>query len=228
MSDEAKKKWFQQDWAIVLLLVVFFPVGLYLMWKHAKWSQKAKGIVTGVLALVVVASVALKPPEPTKTAESNKPKVQQEDKKTENKTENKKSEDQVFALNQPATDGDFIFTVTGVTKTKTLGNEFTQKSAQGEFAIVAIRIENKGKKTKTFDTSMAKVKDSNGREFERSVDGQTAKGLSQGQIDLFLQQIQPGSAVTGDIVFDLPADATVFNLVAKGSLIGKGVQIKLQ
>lgn len=42
-------------------------------------------------------------------------------------------------------------------------------------------------RTNTFDSSMAKVVDNKGREFERSIDGQTAKGLSEGKVDLFLQ-----------------------------------------
>jgi hypothetical protein len=39
-------KWYQQSWGIVLLIVVFFPVGLYQMWKHAKWHFAVKTGVT--------------------------------------------------------------------------------------------------------------------------------------------------------------------------------------
>lgn len=42
-------KWYQKDPFIILLLVVFFPVGLYLMWKYSDWNPKAKWVVTGVL-----------------------------------------------------------------------------------------------------------------------------------------------------------------------------------
>ena len=75
---------------------------------------------------------------------------------------------------------------------------------------------------------MAKIKDDQGREFERSIDGQTAKGLAQGQVDLFLQQIQPSLSVTGDLVFDLPDGLKNPVLTLKGSLFSQGVGVKLE
>ena len=47
---------------------------------------------------------------------------------------------------------------------------------------------------------MITLTDSQGRTFDRSIDGQTAKGMAQGKVDLFLQQVQPGLNVNGDIV----------------------------
>ena len=76
--------------------------------------------------------------------------------------------------------------------------------------------------------SMAKVTDDKNREFERSIEGQTAKGMAQGSVDLFLQQIQPSLSVTGDVVFDLPSDISNPTLVVKGSLFSDGAKIKLQ
>lgn len=133
-----------------------------------------------------------------------------------------------YGLNETVQDGDLAFTVTGVETAKTLGNQFTKKDSQGTFYVVTMKIENKGNKTVTFDSSMAKVTDDQGREFERSIEGQTAKGMAQGNVDLFLQQIQPSLSVTGDLVFDLPADMQNPTLVVKGSLFAKGAKIKLQ
>lgn len=95
------------------------------------------------------------------------------------------------------------------------------------FYIITLKIENKGKETKTVDSSMITLTDSQGRKFDRSIEGQTAKGLSQGKVDLFLQQVQPGLSVTGDIVFDIPKDATGLTLNVKGSLFGSAKQIDL-
>ena len=133
-----------------------------------------------------------------------------------------------YGLNEQVQDGDLAFTVTNVTTAKTLGNSFTQKNAQGTFYVVTLKIENKGNKTTTFDSSMGKVTDDKGREFERSIEGQTAKGMAQGNVDLFLQQIQPSLSVTGDLVFDLPSDIQNPMLVVKGSLFSNGAKIKLQ
>ena len=35
---------------------IFFPVGLYLMWKNELWTKQTRWIVTGVLALVVISN----------------------------------------------------------------------------------------------------------------------------------------------------------------------------
>ncbi|OQY66057.1 hypothetical protein B6D29_03235 [Microgenomates bacterium UTCPR1] len=149
--------------------------------------------------------------------------------KTGTTTSNKTNEaPKIAGLNETAQDGDLAFTVLSVDKSKTLGNSFTQKTAQGMFYVVTVKIENKGNKTTTFDASMAKIKDDQGREFERSIDGQTAKGLSQGQVDLFLQQIQPSLSVTGDLVFDLPDGLKNPVLTLKGSLFNQGVGVKLE
>lgn len=124
-------------------------------------------------------------------------------------------------------DGDIAFTAIDTTKAKTLGNQYTRKTAQGTFYIVTLKIENKGKETKTIDSSMLTLTDSQGRQFDRSIDGQTAKGLAEGKVDLFLQQVQPGLNVTGDIVFDIPKDATGLKLNVKGGYFGKEKQIEL-
>jgi len=142
--------------------------------------------------------------------------------------QNQDNEAKMYGLNEVVQDGDLAFTATNVTTASTLGNSFTEKNAQGMFYVVTLKIENKGNKTATFDSSMAKVTDDQGREFERSIEGQTAKGMAQGNVDLFLQQIQPSLAVTGDLVFDLPADIKNPMLVVKGSMFAQGAKIKLQ
>jgi hypothetical protein len=124
-------------------------------------------------------------------------------------------------------DGDLAFTATAVTTANSLGNSYTSSKAQGIFYVVTLKIENKGKETKTVDSSMITLTDSQGRKFDRSIEGQTAKGLSQGKVDLFLQQVQPGLSVTGDIVFDIPKDATGLKLLVKGSFFGAGQSIDL-
>ena len=50
-------KWYQKTWGIILMLYLFFPVGLYLMWKHSKWNSKVKKIVTGVFAALCVVAI---------------------------------------------------------------------------------------------------------------------------------------------------------------------------
>lgn len=53
---ETKKKWYQKTGWIIALLILFFPVGLFLMWKYANWNKVVKWVVTGVFALGVLAN----------------------------------------------------------------------------------------------------------------------------------------------------------------------------
>jgi len=146
---------------------------------------------------------------------------------TQQKSE-EKAPPKMAGLNELVQDGDLAFTVKSVEKAKTLGNQFSKKTAQGTFYVITLKVENKGKKTTTFDSSMAKVKDDQEREFERSIDGQTAKSMEEGKTDMFLQQIQPSLSVTGDLVFDLPEGLKNPTILLKGSLFNKGVLVKLE
>lgn len=53
---ESKKKWYQSTVGIIILLILFFPVGLYLMWRYASWNKTAKWIVSGVMAFFILVS----------------------------------------------------------------------------------------------------------------------------------------------------------------------------
>jgi hypothetical protein len=56
MENKTEKKWYQKPTAVVLLLIFFFPVGLYLMWKHEVWSKTARWIISAVFALAVISN----------------------------------------------------------------------------------------------------------------------------------------------------------------------------
>lgn len=42
------------DTLIIVLLVFFFPAGLYLMWNKTNWSKKTKAIISGIIAFFVI------------------------------------------------------------------------------------------------------------------------------------------------------------------------------
>lgn len=52
VKDPGAKKWYQETFWIVLFLVIFWPVGLVLMWR-SDWHVAVKAIVTAVLAVMV-------------------------------------------------------------------------------------------------------------------------------------------------------------------------------
>ena len=60
-------KIYEKNWFIILMLVLFFPVGLFLMWKKAKWNKTVKIIVT---ALIVVMAIFSNGSEESKNVET--------------------------------------------------------------------------------------------------------------------------------------------------------------
>lgn len=69
-----EKKFYEKDWFIILSLVVFFPVGLYLMWKRSEWKRGIKVWVTVVVAMLFLIFISELNPDtqaPELSTESN-------------------------------------------------------------------------------------------------------------------------------------------------------------
>lgn len=52
-QSPAEKPWYMQNFWIIALLLVIWPVGMYLVWK-SDWAKNIKIIVTVVVAALVV------------------------------------------------------------------------------------------------------------------------------------------------------------------------------
>ena len=61
MENQTELKWFQKQTGVIILLILFFPVGLYLMWKNQLWTKKTRWIVSGVIAVLVIANYGKQP-----------------------------------------------------------------------------------------------------------------------------------------------------------------------
>lgn len=55
--SEQKTPIYKKSWFVIIMLVIFFPIGLYLMWAHTDWNKAAKWIVTAVIAVIGLSSV---------------------------------------------------------------------------------------------------------------------------------------------------------------------------
>ena len=49
-------KIYEKNWFIILMLVLFFPVGLFLMWKKAKWHETVKIIISILVVAIAFSS----------------------------------------------------------------------------------------------------------------------------------------------------------------------------
>ena len=58
INNNPKTKWYQKSFGIVLLLILFFPVGLYLMWKYSNWNKVVKIVVTVIVAIILISAMS--------------------------------------------------------------------------------------------------------------------------------------------------------------------------
>jgi hypothetical protein len=54
--NEQPIKWYNKPKSVIILLVLFFPIGLYLMWKNQLWSNKVRWIVSIAFAVIVISN----------------------------------------------------------------------------------------------------------------------------------------------------------------------------
>jgi|GEM_PF-6684898 len=50
-------KWYQKPVTVVLFLIFFFPIGIYLMWKHDLWNKTSRVLVSVFFGLLIVANL---------------------------------------------------------------------------------------------------------------------------------------------------------------------------
>lgn len=56
-------RWYQKNWVVILLLIVLPPLGLFLLWKEARWERRIKLAVTLAVGSLFAVTVAVKLPE---------------------------------------------------------------------------------------------------------------------------------------------------------------------
>jgi hypothetical protein len=55
---ENKTKWYKSNLGIIALLIVFFPAGVFLMWKYTSWHKYLKIGITGFFLLMLLAGAS--------------------------------------------------------------------------------------------------------------------------------------------------------------------------
>ncbi len=60
-SEQPTQPWYALTWVAVVALVLFFPLGLFLMWRFQSWEVWLKTVITvagSLLAIIIIASAA--------------------------------------------------------------------------------------------------------------------------------------------------------------------------
>jgi hypothetical protein len=56
-NNSNSNSWYEKTWLVVILCILFFPVGLYALWKNSSISKGWKIGVTAIIALIVIANL---------------------------------------------------------------------------------------------------------------------------------------------------------------------------
>jgi hypothetical protein len=224
-NSTTQSKWYDKTWLVIVLCIIFFPVGLYALWKNKSISKGWKIGVTVVIALIVIANLGDEKKASTSSTSASSI-----------STENSQSSDNITteADNAPtyAKIGDeitiehFVYRVNGVRFAKSLGNEFAKQTADGIYLIVDLSLKNMDNEEHTLDNSMFKLTDASGTEFESSTDATTALEMD-GKETLFLKQCNPKIQKQGLLAFEVPEKGIYDLHLSGGFWTGKTAVVKL-
>lgn len=69
INSISNEKIYQKTWFMIFMLVLFFPIGIFLLWKYAPYQKKAKAILT-CICLILLFFINTMSPEPNYTSSS--------------------------------------------------------------------------------------------------------------------------------------------------------------
>ena len=122
-------------------------------------------------------------------------------------------------------DGKFEFVVTGVKcGIKTVGNEYFNTKAQGEFCRVSMKISNIGDKAQSMFADNQLAFDAKKRQFSASSEASIYDDKSQ----VLFEEINPGNTVNGRVYFDVPKGAKLVKMELHDSMFSGGVEVALK
>ncbi|GIH50623.1 protein of unknown function [Microbispora rosea] len=132
---------------------------------------------------------------------------------------------QAPALGDVVKDGKFAFKVSKVEKgLSQVGESFTVSKAQGQYVLIHLTVKNIGDKAQMFSDSAQKLIDAKGRTFDAD-SGAAVLGLKDS--NAFLNNINPGNAVNGILLFDVPKDIKLKAVELHDSVFSDGVTVSL-
>lgn len=132
-----------------------------------------------------------------------------------------------FGIGQPAPDGKFEFTVSGVEcGKKKVGGDMLNEKAQGQFCLVTMSVKNVGDEAQTFDAGSQKGITSAGATVD--ADG-TASMYANDDGNSFLEEINPGNSLKDIVVvYDIAEDQTLEAVELHDSFMSDGVVVALK
>lgn len=192
-TSEKSKKFYEKGWFCILMLILFFPVGLFLMWRYKIFSKTARTIITVFIAIAFVGNVLLNNTADSEnqesettiqnTEKSNKVTTESQKETTEKKVEEKTT----TALEDDVDKTEFEYKNMTV---KYLNHQIQTDAANQECLIVYYEFTNNSDKTQTFDYCFDDKVFQNGVELESSYFHANDETKNSGK------EIKPGVTIT--------------------------------
>ncbi|MFZ5376615.1 MAG: hypothetical protein ACOZAN_03030 [Patescibacteria group bacterium] len=211
MSEEMQKKWYQKSIGVVIFLILFFPVGLYLMWKHKVWNMPIRIILSVFFALVVMGQI-LSPKSSTPVSQGNE-QQQVEPQQNSNQpsvvpTTIAKTQE-IFTLQQAITAKSLETTITSVATKSSVGNAYVKETASEGGVLIAVDYKYKNisdKPLNSFNRPTVNLIDANGTEYDSDV-GKTSTYSVETNLDSkVFSDLNPGITVKDAKVFEVSKD----------------------
>ena len=128
-------------------------------------------------------------------------------------------------LNTPLTVGSFEYTALGVQDIgPTAGTSPLTKTAQGTFLQVDLKIANTGSSSATFIVNYVKLVDAAGKSYDADASATLFASPDQ---NAWVAGINPGNAIQGPILFDVPAGTAPASIQVSDNAFSKGQTITL-
>lgn len=129
----------------------------------------------------------------------------------------------------PVRDGKFEFVVAKLTcGKKTVGGQYLNATAQGQFCVVPMTVKNIGDKAQMFSASDQKAFIGDASYEADSMASMYVETSANGKSSSFLENINPGNSVKGSIVFDVPKGKTLDRIALHDSMFSGGVEVQLR
>lgn len=198
----------------------------------AQPKRRRTGLVIGLVAggvllilclcggLIAVLSGGDETPSGTETTATT-----EADQDTTEAPEQTKTTARTPKLGQPVRDGKFEFIVKSVKcGVRTVGDEFLNRKAQGQFCLVTLTVRNIGDESQTFNDFDQRGYDSKGSQYKPDSE---AGIYANENNEVWLTEINPGNKITGVLVFDIPDETKLTTLELHDSGFSGGVEVSL-
>lgn len=165
--------------------------------------------IIGLVLLITIVGVVFgggeeSAPTPTESTEKNEEAKETEATEKEPAKEEAVEEpvvEKIAGLGEEIKVGDVFFTANEVTTATNVGGEYGS-TAQSQYTIVNVTVRNEKNEAITVDNNFFKLLSG-----ERTYESDGGAGIyANEEADFFLTSVNPGVSLTGNVVFDVPAD----------------------